>query len=72
LVSKDQSPAPAEPLVAQVHSRLAECVEEDPSGRQRLTVTLPDRRSLDALAQTLARLMLAGGGQSASHEIAGS
>jgi hypothetical protein len=36
-------------------------VEEDSSGRQRLTVTLPNRDALDALAQTLARLMLAGG-----------
>ncbi len=61
LVSQDQSQPPAEPLVAQVRSRLTECVEEDSSGRQRLTVTLPDRRSLDTLAQTLARLMLAGG-----------
>jgi superfamily II DNA or RNA helicase len=61
LVSQDQSPPPAEPLVAQVRSRLTECVEEDSSGRQRLTVTLPDRQALDALAQTLARLVLAGG-----------
>ncbi len=60
LVSQDQAQPPAEPLVAQVRSRLTECVEEDSSGRQRLTVTLPDRRSLDTLAQTLARLMLAG------------
>ena len=53
---------PPSPIVAQVRDRLAECVEEDASGQQRLTVTLPDRRALDALAQTLARLMLAGGG----------
>ena len=61
LVSQDQAPPPAGAVVAQVRSRLSECVEEDPSGRQRLTVTLPDRDALDALAQTLARLMLAGG-----------
>jgi hypothetical protein len=61
LVAADQAPPPAEPLVAQVQSRLSECVEEDSSGRQRLTVTLPNRQALDALAQTLARLMLAGG-----------
>ena len=60
LVTADQTPPPAEPLVAQVRSRLSECVEEDSAGRQRLTVTLPNR-GLDALAQTLARLMLAGG-----------
>jgi hypothetical protein len=62
LVTADQAQPPAEPLVAQVRSRLSECVEEDSAGRQRLTVTLPDRGALDALAQTLARLMLAGGG----------
>ena len=61
LVTADQTPPPAEPLVAQVRSRLSECVEEDSAGRQRLTVTLPNRGALDALAQTLARLMLAGG-----------
>ena len=43
LVTQNQAQPPAEPLVAQVRDRLAECVEEDPSGRQRLTVTLPDR-----------------------------
>ncbi len=64
LVSQNASQTPAEPLVAQVRDRLAGCVEEDVSGRQRLTITLPDRQSLDALAQTLARLMLAGGGNS--------
>ena len=62
LVSQEQTQQPAEPVVEQVRNRLSECVEEDDSGRQRLTVTLPDRRSLDALAQTLARLMLAGSG----------
>ena len=61
LVSQNQAQPPDEPLVAQVRNRLTECVEEDSSGRQRLTVTLPDRRALDTLAQTLARLMLAGG-----------
>jgi superfamily II DNA or RNA helicase len=60
LVSQEQTQQPAEPIVEQVRNRLNECVEEDASGRQRLTVTLPDRRSLDTLAQTLARLMLAG------------
>lgn len=67
LVAQDQLQPPAEPLVEQVRSRLTECVEEDSSGRQRLTVTLPDRRSLDTLAQTLARLLLAGDGDKALH-----
>ena len=43
LVSQDQAQPPDDPLVAQVRNRLSECVEEDSSGRQRLTVTLPDR-----------------------------
>jgi ERCC4-related helicase len=61
LVSQNQAAPPAETMVAQVRTRLTECVEEEPSGRQRLTVTLPDRRSLETLAETLARLLLAGG-----------
>ena len=60
LVSQNETPPPAEPLVAQVRSRLVECVEEDESGRQRLTITLPDRRAIDALAQTLARFVAMG------------
>ncbi len=64
LVCKDQAPAPSESLVTQVRGRLSECVEEDPSGRPRLSVTLPDRHALDALAQTLARLLSVGGGAS--------
>jgi hypothetical protein len=66
LVAQQPAPAPSAPLVAQVRSRLTECVEEDAAGVQRLTVTLPDRRSLDALAQTLARLLLAGGPERAA------
>jgi hypothetical protein len=61
LVSQDQTQPPAEPLVAQVRDRLSQCVEEDSSGKPRLTITLPDRGALDTLAQTLARLMLASG-----------
>jgi len=61
LVAKDVAQPPADGVVTQVRARLGECIEEDPSGRPRLTVTLPDRSALDALAQTLARLLLAGG-----------
>jgi superfamily II DNA or RNA helicase len=58
-----QAPAEASSkLVTDLKSRLAECVEEDPSGRQRLTVTLPDKAALDNLAQTLAKLLAAGEG----------
>jgi superfamily II DNA or RNA helicase len=66
LVSQDQAQPPAEAIVEQVRTRLTECVEEDSEGRQRLTVTLPDRNSLNSLAQTLARLMLAGSGDKTS------
>ena len=61
LVTKDALPPPADGLVSQVRSRLDECVEQDTAGRPRLSVTLPDRSALDSLAQTLARLLLAGG-----------
>ncbi len=61
LVAKDSAQPPAEGLVAQVRDHLGRCIEEDASGRPRLTVTLPDRGALDSLAQTLARLLLAGG-----------
>jgi hypothetical protein len=59
LVAQGPAAPPPENLVTQVRHRLAECIEEDPSGRPRLTVTLPDRRSLDTLAQTLSRLLVA-------------
>jgi hypothetical protein len=48
------------PLVNELKSGLAGCVEEDSSGRQRLTVTLPDRSALDSLATALAQLLSAG------------
>jgi hypothetical protein len=55
-------PSPPDDVVLELRSRLTECVEEDESGKQRLTVTLPDRRTLDGLAQTLARLVVSGTG----------
>jgi superfamily II DNA/RNA helicase len=66
LVAHESVPVPSEALVTQVRSSLTDCVEEDPSGAQRLTLTLPDRNSLDALAQTLARLLAVGGAGVAS------
>jgi superfamily II DNA or RNA helicase len=64
LVSQNQAAlqSPDKPLVAEVCSRLAECVEENASGRPQLTITLPDHNALNSLAKTLAQLMLAGGG----------
>jgi superfamily II DNA or RNA helicase len=53
-----QAPQPAEPAVAlELRNRLSECVEEDASGRQRLTVTLPDKAALASLADALAQLL---------------
>lgn len=47
-----------DPLVATVKNRLADCIETDPAGRPRLTITLPDRSTLVTLAQTLAKLLV--------------
>jgi hypothetical protein len=60
LVSPESSPQPADSLVATVRSGLEACVEEDGAGKPRLTFTMPDRGSLEQLAQTLARLLVAG------------
>ena len=59
LVAQDETTAPSPEVVSNVHNRLTECVEEDDTGRQRLTITLPNRDTLDNLAQTLARMMVA-------------
>jgi hypothetical protein len=59
LVAQDEAPAPSPDVVTNLRNRLTECVEEDSSGRQRLTITLPNRDTLDNLAQTLARLLVA-------------
>ena len=61
LVAQDQAEPPSETVVGRVRDRLGECVEGDSAGKPRLTITLPDRRTLDNLAQTLARLLVAGG-----------
>ena len=57
-----QAAVPLEPVVHQLRASLDECVEADAEGRPRLTVTLPDRQTIDSLAQTLARLLVAGQG----------
>jgi superfamily II DNA/RNA helicase len=61
LVALQPATAPPEELVARLHDGLRACVEENATGQPRLTVTLPDRASLDQLAQTLARLLAVGG-----------
>ena len=48
---------PSPQLADDLRNHLAECVEQDQSGRQRLTVTLPDSAALDKLAHSLARLL---------------
>lgn len=60
LVAGDGRQAPPAEVVKDLRARLDECVEEDGSGQPRLTVTLPDRQTLDNLAGTLARLLVAG------------
>src|SRR5262245_21397027 len=54
-----QAPAAPPPaaLVANLRQGLGACVEDDPTGKPRLTFTLPDRSALENLAQTLARLL---------------
>jgi SNF2-related domain/Helicase conserved C-terminal domain/SWIM zinc finger len=60
LVQKQESTAPPESLAANLRSGLEACLEEDPAGKPKLTVTLPDKSSLDKLAHTLAKLLAAG------------
>ncbi|MCC7084268.1 MAG: DEAD/DEAH box helicase [Pirellulales bacterium] len=66
--NQEHSPHAPEPMVNDLRTRLESCVESDAEGRPRLTVTLPSRKSLDQLSQTLARLMVAGtvGGENVS------
>ncbi len=60
----NQSPAvsaqPDAQVVKQVQEGLANCVQTDESGRQQLTVTLPNEAALKNLATTLATLLVGG------------
>jgi superfamily II DNA or RNA helicase len=47
----------ADHLADLVRKQLAECLEEDAAGRPRLSVVLPDRSALDALARSLGHLL---------------
>jgi superfamily II DNA or RNA helicase len=47
----------ADYLTDLVRKQLAECLEEDTEGRPRLSVVLPDRTALDALARSLGHLL---------------
>jgi superfamily II DNA/RNA helicase len=59
LVSNANSPAPPEHFVAGLRSSLEACVEGE--AQPRLTITLPNRESLDDLSRSLAKLLLASG-----------
>jgi hypothetical protein len=60
LVSQNENVStPSQEVVADLRQRLGGCVEEDEQGRQRLSITLPNRDVLDNLAATLARLLVA-------------
>ena len=47
-------------VASDLRNRLTQCVEEDGDGRQRLTVTLPDKAALHSLADALAQLLAVG------------
>jgi superfamily II DNA/RNA helicase len=67
LVSQQESaPPPSEAMVANLRGSLGACVEQDGSGKPRLTVTLPDSGALDSFAQTLARLLAVAGAGTAT------
>ncbi len=70
LVPED-APAPAPQLVADLRTNLVQCVDEDEQGRQRLTITLPDRGALDNLVSSLARFIATGGTPRVSRADAG-
>jgi SNF2 family DNA or RNA helicase len=49
--------APPDALVANLRAGLGACIEEDASGKTRLTVTLPDKGAIEDFAQSLAKLL---------------
>ncbi|MEW6744426.1 MAG: DEAD/DEAH box helicase [Planctomycetota bacterium] len=51
------SSEPSREYAARFKKELAQCLEEDESGRPKLTVTLPNRAVLDNLAEALARVL---------------
>jgi hypothetical protein len=60
LVGQQGAPPPPAALVDNLYAGLDSCVEQDRSGKPRLTITLPDKGALQGLAQTLAKLLLLG------------
>ncbi|HWC91330.1 MAG TPA: DEAD/DEAH box helicase, partial [Pirellulales bacterium] len=60
LMAPQQTADPPQALVADLRAGLTSCVSDDSDGKPRLTITLPDQATLDTLAQSLARLLVAG------------
>jgi ERCC4-related helicase len=63
LVGQTDAPAPPAAIVENLRAGLASCVDHDADGKLRLSVTLPDKRALESLAQTLARLLASPGAE---------
>jgi len=60
LMAEQQETDASKQLAVNLKNRLTECVNQDETGKQQLTVTLPDKAALDNLASSLARLLAAG------------
>ncbi|NLF68396.1 MAG: DEAD/DEAH box helicase [Candidatus Anammoximicrobium sp.] len=60
LMAEHRETPASQQLAGDLRNRLSECVQQDEDGRQRLTVTLPDRGALDKLAESLSRLLAVG------------
>jgi len=58
LATESSAATPPETMVEEVRKSLSECVEVDPSGKPKLTLTLPDQSAINDLAQALARLLV--------------
>ena len=61
LIPKQDESEESVRMAALVRARFEECLTKDEQGRLKLTVTLPDEKALDGLAQSLARLMVSRG-----------
>jgi hypothetical protein len=61
--------APPPQLTADMRQGLEACVDNGADGRPRLSFTLPDRAALDQLAATLAQLLVAGQGTTATRPL---